>query len=340
MLLKKLLNSKSKKFKSIKINSLSLDSRTVKKGSLFFALKGNKFNGEKFILQAIKKGASAIVCYKTKKQKKYKVPTIYVKKPNTLLSKLCKRFFTDKPKNIIAVTGTNGKSSVADYYHQILTLNKIPVASIGTLGVKKNNKLKKINLTSPDIITLHEELEKIKKANIDNVIIEASSHGLHQGRLNGINFATGIFTNFSQDHLDYHKSMDRYLKAKLILFSKILTKNKVMITDKSLPEFKTLNKIAKRRNYRLFTINEYLENKKLNFSFISSFQKKNLLMAILAAEVSRIKLNKILPKLKKIKSINGRLQLVRTLPNQTKVFIDFAHTPEALQKTIYTFYFF
>ena len=128
--------------------------------------------------------------------------------------------------------------------------------------------------------------------------------------------------------------MDRYLKAKLILFSKILTKNKVMITDKSLPEFKTLNKIAKRRNYRLFTINEYLENKKLNFSFISSFQKKNLLMAILAAEVSRIKLNKILPKLKKIKSINGRLQLVRTLPNQTKVFIDFAHTPEALQKTI------
>ena len=130
------------------------------------------------------------------------------------------KFYRYKPKNIIAVTGTNGKTSVADLFYQILSLNKVPVASIGTLGTKLKNKIIKTNLTSPDTILLHQLLEKIKK-NIDNVIIEASSHGLHQKRLDHLNLRAGIFTNFSQDHLDYHKSMYSYLNAKLYLFNKI-----------------------------------------------------------------------------------------------------------------------
>ena len=122
------------------------------------------------------------------------------------------------------MTGTNGKTSVADIFHQILRINKIPAASIGTLGVKYNDKVLKTDLTSPDTITLHKHLYFLKKKNIDNVVIEASSHGLDQHRLKNINFKAGVFTNFSQDHLDYHKTMKSYLNAKLILLRVLLKK--------------------------------------------------------------------------------------------------------------------
>ena len=122
-----------------------------------------------------------------------------------VLADTCKKFFSEKPKNIIAVTGTNGKSSVADYFYQILKLHNIKCATIGTLGVKKGAGFEKTNLTSLDIISFHKELQKIKKLKIDNVLVEASSHGLDQGRLGGVKFRGGIFTNFSKDHLDYHK---------------------------------------------------------------------------------------------------------------------------------------
>ena len=245
MLLKKIIKSSLKKFQGIDIKNLSLDSRLVKKGDLFFALKGNKFNGEKFISSAIKKGASAVVCSNRFKSKNLKIPFIKVKDVKKTLSKACKNFFKKKPKNIIAVTGTNGKSSVADFFYQILSLNNIPVASIGTLGIKKNKKTKKIDLTSPDIISLHRELNLIKKEGINNVIIEASSHGLAQSRLDCINFKAGIFTNFSQDHLDFHISMNNYFSSKMILFRKLLDKKKYLITDSDIKEFTLLKNIAK-----------------------------------------------------------------------------------------------
>ena len=122
------------------------------------------------------------------------------------------------PKNLIAVTGTNGKSSIADFYYQILRLCKKRVASIGTLGVK--SKYFKLNLsnTTTNPIQLGQILEKIRKLKIDNVIMEASSHGLKQNRLDGLKFNSGIFTNLSHDHLDYHKNLKDYLNSKLYLF--------------------------------------------------------------------------------------------------------------------------
>ena len=133
---------------------------------------------------------------------------------------LIRRFKINRliPKNLIAVTGTNGKSSVADFYFQILKLNNIKVASIGTLGVKKNNSLFKLPNTTIDPLSLSQILKNLKKQKIDNVILEASSHGLVQNRLDGLKFEAGIFTNLSHDHLDYHKTMKNYLKAKLYLF--------------------------------------------------------------------------------------------------------------------------
>ena len=227
MLLKRLIKNFPKDQNKIKITGLEIDSKKIKKGNIFFAIKGNKINGEKYINEAIKKGAAAIVCSKKCKYKNKSLPVIKTSDIRNILSKISSKFYKLKPKNIIAVTGTNGKTSVADLFYQILSFNKIPVASIGTLGVKFKKKIIKTNLTSPDTILLHKSLEMIKKKNIENVIIETSSHGLHQKRINHLNLKAGIFTNFSQDHLDYHKTMHFYLKSKLYLFSKILSKKKL-----------------------------------------------------------------------------------------------------------------
>ena len=331
MLLKNLIKTPSNNFKDIKVNGISLDSRSIKRGNLFFAIKGSKVDGKKFINEAIKKGAKVVVCSKDIKINNFKVLTVKVKNPLKALEYACINFYKKKPKNIFAVTGTNGKSSVADFFHQILFLNNINVATIGTLGIKCNNKIKKINLTSPDIITLHKELANIKKKKIDNVIIEASSHGLHQGRLNGINLKGGIFTNFSQDHLDYHINMKNYFKAKMILFTQILKKNKYIITDEEIKEFKAIKTISKKRKLKVRLVKkDYILIRKKVKNLVGSFQFKNLSMAIVAAKLCGLKERKIKKTIKKVTSVNGRLEFVRTLPNRSKVFIDYAHTPDAL----------
>jgi len=332
MLLKNLIKKIPKLYRGINIKDLSLDSRKVKKGDLFFAIKGRKLNGERFIKEAIIKGAKAIICSNKYKNNIKEVPTIKVKDVRETLGSVCGKFYKDKPKNIIAVTGTNGKSSVADFFHQILFVNKISVASIGTLGIKYNKNRKNLDLTSPDIISIHKELSRLKKIKINNVIIEASSHGLKQMRLNGINFLAGIFTNFSQDHLDYHKTMKEYFKSKMILFKKLIKENKYIITDESLKEFSTIKRISKQKKINLLTIKSEIKKlrKKLNSKLVGNFQIKNLSMSVKAAKLCGLKEGQVNKGIKKIHNVNGRLQLVRTLPNKTKVFLDYAHTPDAL----------
>ena len=331
MLLKNLIKFSSNKYDKLNIKGLAINSKKVKKGFIFFAIRGNKFNGEKYIKEAIKKGAITVVCSKNSKFKSNKITVIKSHNIRNFLSEIASKFYNLKPKNIIAVTGTNGKTSVADFFYQILNLNNMPVSSIGTLGLKYDKKTIRTNLTSPDTITLHQNLEKLKKKKINNVIIEASSHGLAQGRLNHINFKAGIFTNFSQDHLDYHKSMKAYLSAKLILFSKLLTKKSYIISDKLNKQFSILKKISKKKQLKVLDIGNKLNQiKNINCSIVGSFQKKNLSMAILAAELCGLKGIKINNVLKEIKTIDGRLEQIKTFPNNIRVFVDYAHTPDAL----------
>jgi murE/murF fusion protein len=359
MLLRKIIKNLEIDIQKINIEGLSLDSRQIKKNYLFFAVKGIKYNGEDYIFNAIKKGAVAVVCDTNCKIKNLKIPIIKIKNIKKTITEACIAFYQTKPKNIIAITGTNGKSSVAEFYHQILTAQNIPVASIGTLGIKTNKKVTRTDLTTLDTISLHRELTKIKTLGIDNVILEASSHGLEQGRLNGLNFKIAIFTNFSQDHLDYHKNMKAYLNAKLILFSNLLKKNNYIITDNKIPEFLKLKKIKKKNNLKLLSIgseNSTIQFKKVvpkgNFQniifkynrknyevkipLIGLFQIKNLFMSIIAAKLSGLNIKQILHTAKNIKEVNGRLQLVKTTPNQTKIFVDYAHTPDALETTLKT----
>jgi len=235
-------NNKSHYFSGLSFNSLN-----VKKNNIFFAIKGTKINGNKFIKRAIENGARTIVSDLSFQGLKKKV--LYIKTNNCrkelaeVASKLCR----NKPKNLIAVTGTNGKSSIADFYFQILNLNKKKVASIGTLGVKTHNRKVSIDNTTLDPISLNGHLQKIKKLNIDNVILEASSHGLKQNRLDGLDFKTGVFTNLSHDHLDYHKSFKNYLNSKLLLFRNLLKKNSNVVTDIDIPQYNIIKNISKKK---------------------------------------------------------------------------------------------
>ena len=247
MLLKNLIKDIPKDKKNTIISGLSINSNDVKKNYIFFAIKGKKFNGENYIKKAIKKGASVIVCSKNCSFNDRKIIVIKTNDIRFLLSEISSKFYRLKPTNIFAVTGTNGKTSVADIFYQILRINNLPAASIGTLGIKYNNKIIKTNLTSPDAISLHKTLNFLKKKKINNVIIESSSHGLDQKRLHHINFKGGIFTNLSQDHLDYHKNMKSYLNAKLILFKEILNKNSSIISDSKIKQYILLKKIAKKK---------------------------------------------------------------------------------------------
>ncbi len=162
MLLKNLIKRSPQNLKKLNIKGLALNSKEVKKDFIFFAIKGNNSNGENYIHQAIKKGAILIICSKKCKikDKINVIKTNYVKK---YLVEITSNFFKLKPKNIFAVTGTNGKTSVADFFYQILDANNIPVASVGTLGIRYKGNSVQTDLTSPDIITLHRSLEKLKK---------------------------------------------------------------------------------------------------------------------------------------------------------------------------------
>ena len=335
MLLKNLIKFSNENHDKIDVRGLSINSKKIKKGFIFFAIKGNHSNGENFINEAINNGAAVIVCSTKCKFKSNRVVIIKTNKIRNLLSEIASKFYSLKPKNIIAVTGTNGKTSVADFFYQILCYNKIAVASIGTLGIKYKKKNIKTNLTSPDTITLHKNLEKIKINKIDNVIIECSSHGLSQNRLDHLKFKAGIFTNFSQDHLDYHKTMKSYLNSKLILFSKLLPKKSYIISDKSIKQYKILQKISKLKKIKLIDIkkkNPLIKN--LPKSYDESFQKKNLMMSIFAARLCGLSNIKIKNALKKIKNVEGRLELIKKYSNNAKVFVDYAHTPDALNATI------
>jgi MurE/MurF fusion protein len=341
-------------YKKISFSGISFDSTQVKKNYIFFAIKGNKVDGNDFIPSAVSNGAKIIITKKKINGLKNGILFIQSNNVRKLLANISFKINNKIPNNIIAVTGTNGKSSIADFYYQILDLNKKKVASIGTLGIRSKKFKKSLLNTTIDPIQLSIILSNLKKHNINNVIMEASSHGLSQNRLDGLSFNTGIFTNLSQDHMDYHKNIKAYLKAKLYLFEQLIKKDGVIITDEKISEYKQIKKIASNKNLNLFS----LLDKKNNFQFLShqfegeaqllkmkynnsmhiiklnligKIQLKNILMAIIAANKSDISIKDILNVIPRIKSVDGRLEKIGKIKNNSKVILDYAHTPDALK---------
>ena len=345
------------KHKNHFFSGFSSNSLKCKKDNIFFAIKGTKIDGGKFINQAIQKGSKTIISNQKFVGMKKNVLFINSSNVRKSLSEFAYTIYKNKPKNIIAVTGTNGKSSVADFYFQILKLNKKKVASIGTLGIKTQNYIKKVSNTTIDPITLSIILNKLKKEKINDVILEASSHGLEQNRLDGLKFKTGIFTNLSHDHLDYHKTLGNYFKSKLYLFEKLLIKNASIITDIEIPEYKKIKEIALRKKFKVQTISnnsgnlEIISHKyqnekqivqikfnkniyKFETKLIGSIQIKNILMAMLAANKSSLSFKKIINTINNLKPISGRLEQIGIIKNNSKVILDYAHTPDALKTSL------
>ena len=341
------------------ITQISNDSRDVINGSLFFLIEEDPALGKKYIEQAVTKGAAAIVVSNSNNfinqfNNSIILRSKFVRKD---LAKICSRFYKKYPKNIIAVTGTNGKTSVAKFTEQIWSNNGILSASIGTLG---NSKIQSDNaLTTPDPISLHKQLADLSEANYDNVIIEASSHGLNQSRIDGLHISGAAFTNFSRDHLDYHKNMISYFNAKKRLFTELLTDNGTAVINKYMIPDKYHNFIDEIRSKKIVTIGnkdstvviekiyrredqmvnlECIINSKLvnvETPFIASFQAIN---SLIAACLSTINTNiSLMDSIKTISNLNnviGRLECVASTGDNNYIYIDYAHTPDAIKSAL------
>lgn len=329
--------------------SLYNDSRKLKKNEIFFDFISNKKIDNPYLKKVFEKKPYLIVS-----QKKINYRNILVvKNIKKFYFSLIQKKYKNIPKNLYAVTGTNGKTSVASFFNQINHLNKLPCANIGTLGYYLKKTVKENNLTTPDNLDIFKFLNFIKRKKVNRAIIEASSHGLHQGRLSNLKFNSVVFTNFSRDHLDYHKSLKSYLNAKLILFKKNLKTNSSIICDNGIAKL-IRNKVKKNLKFVIQSKNnpfKILGSKpqgsktklKINYNnniynitinLIGKFQIENLFHAIMLSVSSGISENKIMNVLPKIKPIKGRLNVFK---NKNKIVcLDYAHTPDGLEKVITT----
>ena len=353
MQLKDYIPKIDKKIGETFFSGVSFNSSKVKKDNIFFAIQGEKFDGNDYINKAIKNGAKVIISENKKLKKKENIIFFHSSNIRKLLANISYKILGKKPKQMVAVTGTNGKTSIADFYYQILNFNLKKVASIGTLGIKYMGKKKSLINTTLDPIQLSSILKGIRKKKIEYVIMEASSHGLKQNRLDGLLFDVGIFTNLSHDHLDYHKNMKNYFKSKLYLFEKLIKKRGNIITDANIPQSKKIIDISKKKRLNLNLIfkkkgielisHKFLKEKQIleikyhnkkyliELNLIGKIQIKNILMAILAANKSGLKFEKIINVIHKLKSVEGRLEKIGKIKNNSKVILDYAHTPEALK---------
>jgi UDP-N-acetylmuramoyl-L-alanyl-D-glutamate--2,6-diaminopimelate ligase len=355
----------SANIESIRVSSIETDSRKCQKNSIFFALK----NGEHFIADALKNGASCVIIddkssFFELKNSPDKFCTIKVLNIFQVLIDFLKLFYSPLPTNIYAITGTNGKTSTAEFTRQILEIIGKKSASIGTIGVVCNHKIKGLqdfSLTTPDIVSLYKNLQILQKNGVENVAIEVSSIGLQQSRVAGLKIGVGAFTNFTQDHLDYHQSMDEYFRCKMILFESVLPSGSCAVLNSDIEEFAQIKKICEEKKHkiieygykahdlRLQKIEPCDLGQKVFFEFsqkeycfeLSSngeFQALNALCAlgsVLAKNnLSPDEMQNLFKNFHQLQSAPGRMQLVARLENQARVFIDFAHSSDALKNVL------
>ena len=365
--LKDLKERKKLNFKKFNpdIKGVHFNSQKILKDFIFVAIKGENNDGHKYIDEAIKKGAIFFVIENKKIKKnleKKKINFIFTENSKFFLSKIASNFYINQPKKISAVTGTNGKTSVTFITKEIWKNCNVKSASIGTLGLIADEYKKKLELTTENSVKIHKILSILHKKKINHVCCEASSHGLDQHRLDNIKLDVAAFTNISQDHFDYHKTFQNYFNSKMRLFLKILKKGGVAIINSDLPETKKILNLCKKNKIKTFTygynstdlklVTFYEENnvqrimvnhknKIFNYTIpiIGNFQIYNSLCAICLAYFSGISINKCLKAIKKIPQIPGRLESIkipRKLKKKISIFIDYAHTPDALKKTLET----
>ena len=350
------------------ISGLSCDSRAVKPGFLFAALKGSRVDGTNFIDDALSRGATALLMGTAgldgPDARNVTVPVLAEPNPRRSYAHLAAQFYPGQPPSIAAVTGTNGKSSVVSFLRQIWNLNGRSAASLGTLGLESASESVPLSLTTPDPAVIHGELARLSAAGIDSLAIEASSHGLDQYRIDGVNVTVAGFTNISRDHLDYHGTLEKYLSAKVRLFDEVMEAQSVAVLNRDSSCYSQLIAVCRERHHRVIGYGSVVKEDTRNFesislidvtpmpfglhltigyggqsegvdvSLVGQFQAENLLCAIGLAMADGIPFHAAVESVSHIVGVRGRMELVGQSWSDASVYVDYAHTPEALENAL------
>jgi UDP-N-acetylmuramoyl-L-alanyl-D-glutamate--2,6-diaminopimelate ligase len=341
----------------VPIAGLAADSREVKPGYLFAALPGVKTDGARFIEEALKRGAAAVLVASGASPTNSSAAIIEDSDPRRRLALIAARFFGTQPETAIAVTGTNGKTSVASFVRQLWAAQGFTAASLGTVGVVSPSGTKILKHTTPDPIELHRLLAALAEEGVTHLALEASSHGLQQRRVDGITFAAGAFTNISRDHLDYHPSFEDYFEQKLRLFTELLPEGAAAIVDVDSEAGRRVAAVAEARGLRLISVGRAGKTLRLvsaeldgfaqtlvvehdgkrhsvRLPLVGAFQASNALVAGGLAIATGSNAAAVLPLLAALQGARGRLDLAGTARAGAPIFVDYAHTPDALAKAL------
>jgi UDP-N-acetylmuramoyl-L-alanyl-D-glutamate--2,6-diaminopimelate ligase len=337
------------------VTGFAIDHRKVAPGSVFGAFRGALFNGEDFIGQAVDRGAVAVVA--RPEARASEVPLLTDAEPRRLFAELAAKFYEPFPETVVAVTGTNGKTSTVEMTRQIWRMSGHRSASIGTLGVTTADDQVKTGLTTPDIVTFLNNMAGLKRMGISHVAYEASSHGLDQHRAEGVPLAAAAFTNFSRDHLDYHQTMDAYFEAKMRLFDELLPPGKPAVIWTDDPKSGAVIERAKRRGHEVLTVGRKGEtirlvdqaptalgqtlvlehggkSHRLALPLIGAYQASNVLTAASLVLATGGDWATTFAAMQRVAPVRGRLERAVISRGGVPVYIDYAHTPDALEAAI------
>ncbi|WP_137178554.1 UDP-N-acetylmuramoyl-L-alanyl-D-glutamate--2,6-diaminopimelate ligase [Roseomonas sp. AR75] len=344
-----------------RIAGLTSDSRAVGRDFLFAALPGAKTDGRGFIAEAVARGAAAVLAPEGTVWPAGipARPLLTAADPRHALALLAAAFHGPQPATLVAVTGTNGKTSTVDFLRQLWALDGQRAASLGTLGLVAPGFPTGPSLTTPDPVALHATLATLSRAGVTHAAMEASSHGMDQRRLDGVVLAAAGFTNLTRDHLDYHGSMDAYRAAKLRLFDTLLPAGATAVAHAEMEResLDALQAIAARRGLRLMTVGERGEAVRLlrqtprpdgqdlaieafgarhdlTLGLPGRFQADNALMALALAVATGMDASRAVALLPALLGVRGRMELAARLPNGAAVYVDYAHTPDALERLL------
>ena len=339
---------------SVTVSELTFDSREVAAGWLFVARMGHMQDGRKYIPQAIENGASVIVLSEMTERRDEEITWVIVNDMNTAVAEMASKFF-ERPSqhlSVTGITGTNGKTSTAFLLYQMLNHLGRSAALVSTIDIRIGNEKTEARLTTPDIISINRILAECVEKECQHVVMEASSHALDQGRLEGIVFDYALFTNISHDHLDYHGDMKGYIEAKKRLFDTLLPEATAVINiDDKRAEVMLQNSRARKvscsqhriADYRMRILGLDLEGMHLEVNDVQfhafltgAFNAANLLLAIAVAAEMGFGLTSVLEKASMLRSAEGRFEVLKDREGRSAAIIDFAHTPDALEKVLKT----
>ena len=337
------------------VTGAAIDHRKVAPGNLFGAFRGSVSNGEDYVASAVERGAVAVVA----RPEATVAGAVHLAdpEPRRLFARLAAKLFAPYPETIVAVTGTNGKTSTVEMVRQLWRIAGHRSASIGTLGVTTSDEQVKTGLTTPDIVTFLSNLAGLERMGISHVAYEASSHGLDQYRSEGQPVAAAAFTNFSRDHLDYHADMDEYFAAKLRLFDEVVDASGTAVVWTGDPRSGAVIEHVQRRGLRLITVGPDAETialisqtptplgqalvlrhegkeHKLALPLIGAYQAANVLVSAGLVLATGGKWAATFSGMGRLSPVRGRLERAVITPAGAPVYVDYAHTPDAIKAAI------